>query len=237
MKLEDTFAEHPKVEIAGDQAAWLYVSGLLYAYRADTDGFVPAAKVAKLTGFRAPQRLADRLVEVNLWEPIEGGYRIHDYLQHQQSSADREEQRVSGARRVALHRDRPLRDLVRERDGNTCRYCGVEVLWTDRRSGRGGTYDHVDPRGGNAESNLVVACRSCNAAKGSRTPEQAGMDLLPVTRYDLKRDLSPVQEITKAEGEGENYTTPNGVVSPSSEVPYETFVDLDVERATKGRAA
>lgn len=67
---------------------------------------------------------------------------------------------------------------VRERDRNVCRYCGVEVNWTDRRGQHGGTYDHVDPLGDSSADNLVVACRSCNSRKASRTPEDAGMSVL-----------------------------------------------------------
>ncbi len=43
--------------------------------------------------------------------------------------------------------------------------------------------DHVTPfsRGGHDTwSNVVSACRRCNNAKASRTPEQAGMQLLAV---------------------------------------------------------
>ncbi len=43
--------------------------------------------------------------------------------------------------------------------------------------------DHVTPfsRGGqDTWSNVVSACRRCNNAKASRTPEQAGMQLLAV---------------------------------------------------------
>jgi hypothetical protein len=51
--------------------------------------------------------------------------------------------------------------------------------WTDRRSSKGGTYDHVDPAGDNSMENVVVACRGCNAVKGKRTPDQAGIELRP----------------------------------------------------------
>jgi 5-methylcytosine-specific restriction endonuclease McrA len=70
-------------------------------------------------------------------------------------------------------------DAVRARDGSSCRYCGIEVEWTDRRSSKGGTYDHVDPEGDNSVGNIVVACRGCNAVKGKRTPDQAGIKLRP----------------------------------------------------------
>lgn len=72
---------------------------------------------------------------------------------------------------------RPIRRRVLARDGNRCRYCGAEV------SGRALTLDHIQPRamaGGDTAGNLVVACRPCNLRKGKRTPEEAGMPLLPI---------------------------------------------------------
>lgn len=64
------------------------------------------------------------------------------------------------------------RNLFR-RDGYRCQYCGCrnEVL----------TVDHVLPKSrGGSESweNLTTACKPCNARKGNRTPEEAGMSLL-----------------------------------------------------------
>jgi len=61
------------------------------------------------------------------------------------------------------------------RDGNRCQYCGRHF------STRELTLDHVRPRvqgGENAWLNLVCACVKCNARKGGRTPEQAGMRLM-----------------------------------------------------------
>ena len=63
------------------------------------------------------------------------------------------------------------------RDANLCMYCG----------GRFGSSqlsrDHVRPfcQGGrDVWNNVVAACRRCNNHKASRTPEQAGMQLLAV---------------------------------------------------------
>lgn len=67
-----------------------------------------------------------------------------------------------------------VRAAVMERDGGQCRYCGI---LSDRM-----TMDHVVPwsRGGSNEiENLASACVSCNAKKGDRTPEEAGMVLRP----------------------------------------------------------
>ena len=64
-----------------------------------------------------------------------------------------------------------------QRDGGLCMYCGLS------HSESMLTRDHVRPlsQGGrDAWNNVVSACRSCNHAKGARTPEQAGMSLLAI---------------------------------------------------------
>jgi 5-methylcytosine-specific restriction endonuclease McrA len=63
---------------------------------------------------------------------------------------------------------------VLDRDARRCRYCG---------SSEGLTIDHVVPvaaNGDDSADNLVVACKTCNSRKGGRTPEQAGMKLMPL---------------------------------------------------------
>lgn len=79
---------------------------------------------------------------------------------------------------------------VRERDGDHCRYCATDVNWTDRRGPSGGTYDHVDPRGPSTIENLVVACRSCNSAKGDKPLSRTKLSL---TQVGPSSDLSPVK--------------------------------------------
>jgi len=61
------------------------------------------------------------------------------------------------------------------RDGFRCCYCGRPSTMKELN------YDHVVPRhlgGRTVWENIVAACYPCNARKGSRTPEQAGMKLL-----------------------------------------------------------
>lgn len=66
-----------------------------------------------------------------------------------------------------------LRREVYERDMYACRYCGA-------RQNLG--LDHITPvtQGGTNEvDNLVTCCHECNARKNARTPDEAGMTLLP----------------------------------------------------------
>jgi 5-methylcytosine-specific restriction endonuclease McrA len=68
----------------------------------------------------------------------------------------------------------PTRSGVLLRDNCTCQYCGA----TPGRAGL--TLDHVVPRSRGGETvwgNVVACCRPCNARKGDRTPEEAGMGL------------------------------------------------------------
>ena len=61
------------------------------------------------------------------------------------------------------------------RDRNQCQYCGRHFPTSDL------SIDHVLPRaqgGGESWENLVCSCLWCNAKKGGRTPEQAGMKLV-----------------------------------------------------------
>lgn len=63
------------------------------------------------------------------------------------------------------------------RDRNKCQYCGRIFPTSDL------SIDHVQPRsqgGGDTWENLVCACIRCNARKGGRTPDQAGMRLVRV---------------------------------------------------------
>ncbi|MGQ0658722.1 MAG: HNH endonuclease [Chromatiales bacterium] len=63
------------------------------------------------------------------------------------------------------------------RDGNLCMYCGDEFHDSQL------TRDHVVPlsRGGrDCWSNVVAACKGCNAHKGNQMAEEAGIGLLAV---------------------------------------------------------
>lgn len=75
---------------------------------------------------------------------------------------------------VPRMRQVPLsRRALFQRDSFTCQYCGIKP---DKLE-----VEHVVPRskgGKNSWTNVVTACRKCNAGKRDRTPEEAGMTLL-----------------------------------------------------------
>lgn len=85
-----------------------------------------------------------------------------------------------------IHYDRLPRREVRFtrrniffRDRNRCQYCGRSFPQRELN------LDHVIPlsRGGASSwENVVCACLECNARKGSRTPQEAGLGLLRAPR-------------------------------------------------------
>lgn len=172
-----------------DAEKWTYVAGVLpVAAKSPTRGVLlvgrlPATHkhVAAQAGVsdRVARSTIDKLLlsGVLVEEHDLGCYRVNDWEQWQVEPKGAD---PTAARRQALHRDKALRDEIRERDRGRCRYCHVEVAWNDRRGTTGGTYDHIDPSGDNSRTNVVVACRACNSRKGQRTPREAGMDLLPI---------------------------------------------------------
>lgn len=84
IRLDDNFAEHPKVmALNRDRLAGIGLWNIAASYCARhlTDGFVPAAF---LQG-QAPVRLSRRMVEVGLFIPCDGGYRLHDWLDYNPS--------------------------------------------------------------------------------------------------------------------------------------------------------
>lgn len=168
-----------------------------------TNGFVPAFVARQhlrskrmMALFTAPPGGATPLLhrrgdececlDGRVWPATGADFYVHHYLKW---NPTKEEYDVAGAKKAEL-RDQELLTAVRNRDQGRCRYCATNCGRYDRIGARGLVYDHVDPTVANGAANLVCACRSCNSRKGNRTPEAAGMALLPVP------DQTPTQPAT-----------------------------------------
>jgi hypothetical protein len=106
LRLDDAFPEHPKVLAAGGDAAWLYICGLSYSNRQLTDGFIPTTALRRLSDRKNPVVLAQRLVAVHLWDAVDAGWAIHDFLAYQRSRAEIQDERGKARDRMATHRAR-----------------------------------------------------------------------------------------------------------------------------------
>lgn len=195
-KLEIGYSTHPKFMRLSANAFALWHEAKDWCAKYQTDGLIPkhALKLFRFYSKKSVELLTTSCglpsngeqMMAPLWEAHDVGYKMHDYLDHNDC---REEvlSRIEGSelkrfldrRRMQLWRNKELTSRIRERDGASCRYCYRIVNWSDRRGADAATYDHVDPNGDNSFDNVVVACKGCNSAKHARTPEEANMPLRP----------------------------------------------------------
>ena len=118
IKIDDQFADHPKIVSIGPLAGWLHVVALTYCGRYLTDGFVPYAMIPRLADFSGisvaqgdtsslanAKQMVERLLGAGLWVACDGGYQIHDYLEYNPSKEQAlatKDARVEAGRRGGL---------------------------------------------------------------------------------------------------------------------------------------
>ena len=102
VRLDDNFADHPKVIALGDTAFRLYIEGLCYSNRQLTDGFIPNAVYTKLS----KNDDAQFLIEAGLWEDTEGGFLIRSYTEYQPTREKVEKKREEAKERLRRYRQR-----------------------------------------------------------------------------------------------------------------------------------
>lgn len=249
-KVEIGRMRHPKFLALSGNAIALWDEGKDYCDEHQTDGIIPG-EALKTFRFRGVKSIAlliqscgqktDGTPYAPLWTAHAHGYRMHDYLDHNDcrevvlariSDKDWDRARNDFVRRV--NRDRALVQLIRRRDGDYCRYCGSEVNWADRRGPQGGTYDHVDPDGPELVTNIVVACRSCNSRKGNRSLahiKTLGMCLKPAPAGS-RRDHD-VAGLDRGQKPNPNYTENGQIPNPTTEAATTT----ETARALKNVSA
>lgn len=100
-RIDDQYARHPKILKAGPLAGWLHVASICYANQYLTDGFIPESVLETLADFRGivisdaagqtvvtPALIIAQLVAAHLWDRVEGGIQIHDFLEYNHSAAE-----------------------------------------------------------------------------------------------------------------------------------------------------
>lgn len=106
VRLDDQFADHPKVLRLSSDAFRLHVSAMCYCSAQLTDGRVTPLLTRRLTWFVTdPSQIINELVTAGLWESDGDDYIIHDYLEYNPSADDVRQQRKANADRQAKHRD------------------------------------------------------------------------------------------------------------------------------------
>jgi uncharacterized protein YdaU (DUF1376 family) len=87
VKLDVNFADHPKIIDLSDAGFRALVTSMLYAQQHLTDGHVSTAAVKRF-GLSNWRKVANELTDAGLWHPVDNGWEIHDYLEHQKSKAE-----------------------------------------------------------------------------------------------------------------------------------------------------
>lgn len=104
-KVDDGFHSHPKTLDAGNEAIGLWARCGSYCSHYLTEGFVKR-DVALLYGDMA---LVDVLVKVGLFEPVEGGWQMHDFLNYNPTR-----EKVLAEREAAAKRQRDARERAKQ---------------------------------------------------------------------------------------------------------------------------
>jgi 5-methylcytosine-specific restriction endonuclease McrA len=206
-KIDSLLAEHPKwMSLDDPEAKLLWVMVGVGCSRIESDGVIRPPMFKKWAfdaGLMPGQKLTRKvrkIVEVGLWHDAttfaacdecvsefpdglaSGELVMHNFNDWNPNKADKanESSAWKANRRRRLGKLKKLKQEIYLRDRDYCRYCGIRVNMNDRISTEGGCLDHVDPDGENTLENLVRCCRGCNIyRKGERTPQEAGMRLLP----------------------------------------------------------
>lgn len=96
LKIDDGFAEHPKIIDLSDRAFRLHVAALCYSARNLTDGVLNARSVLVCCALAsATKRHIAELRDVELWVEFNDGYLIKDFLDYNPSAHEVKELRKS----------------------------------------------------------------------------------------------------------------------------------------------
>jgi hypothetical protein len=109
LRIDDGFAENPKIADLADRTFRLHVVALCYCARNLTDGLVTARALrvlAAIVGVNTVAKNVSQLVDAGLWMPLDGGdYTIKDYLEYNPTAEKVKEERARNAARQRKHRD------------------------------------------------------------------------------------------------------------------------------------
>ncbi|MEU3507627.1 hypothetical protein ABZ733_06825 [Streptomyces longwoodensis] len=123
VKLDDRFPSHRKVALLSDRAFRLHVSALCWASENLTEGRILERELAVVSRVRGAKAAAKELEDARLWDRIEGGWSIHDYLEYNPDRARVQADREANAARQKAFRERKKaeREAARNAERNTPR--------------------------------------------------------------------------------------------------------------------
>ncbi|MEM7096159.1 MAG: hypothetical protein AAF567_24350 [Actinomycetota bacterium] len=108
LRTDDGYYDHPKIRALDLDAYVLHHGGQILSARLETDGVVTEDQLYALSrkGLTNPKRVVKKLEAAGLWIAVDGGWRIHDFLEYNPSRAQKKHERAEGARRQRESRER-----------------------------------------------------------------------------------------------------------------------------------
>lgn len=112
VKLDDGFFNNQKIVSVSKDAKIIYLAALCHAGATLSDGYIPRNAVVILAAqcdVRSTNKVVNELVDAGLWIPVDGGFDIHDYLEHNTSSQDIHAKREAAKERMHRNRSQNVR--------------------------------------------------------------------------------------------------------------------------------
>jgi hypothetical protein len=105
VRIDDQFADHPKLRAVGAVGKAIQVSAFCFSNRFLTDGFLSFETANIIIRAETKERgWPEKMVKAGLWDEAEGGYLIHDYLDYNPTKEEvlaRREQSKTAAKLAA----------------------------------------------------------------------------------------------------------------------------------------
>lgn len=118
LKKDDRYPEHRKIRRLSDGAYRLHDTALHYAAKDETDGLIRTEDIDELQHGRRLRRHIPDLMAAGLWEPVDGGWVLHDFLDWNPSHEQQEAKRAADRKRQQRFRKGGARPTEDEGDGD-----------------------------------------------------------------------------------------------------------------------
>lgn len=106
VRLDDRFPSHRKVALLSDRAFRLHVSAMCWASENLTEGKILETELRVIAHVRGAKTAAKELEDRQLWDRVDGGWMIHDFLEYNPDRAKVQAEREANAARQQAWRDR-----------------------------------------------------------------------------------------------------------------------------------
>ena len=106
VRLDDRFPSHRKVALLSDRAFRLHISALCWSSENLTEGKILDSELRVIAHVRNIKAAAKELEDRQLWDRVDDGWVIHDFLEYNPDRAKVQAERENNAARQQAWRDR-----------------------------------------------------------------------------------------------------------------------------------